>query len=116
MLNRASRDGAKTRTERAGAPAFSAVVEVLSYDEWRIHTSTAAAVDALLAGGRPPTQLRRFDADGRMVCRFKQAIGPQCFSDKVGGAAAAGPSALRSDRRADQAIGVIDRRANEIDR
>ena len=80
-----ARGGDKTRTERAGAPTFSAVVEVLSYDEWRIHTNTARAVDALLAGGRPPTQLRRFDRDGRMVCRFKPASGAQCFADKAGG-------------------------------
>ena len=43
-----------------------------------------AAVDALLAGGRPPTQLRRFDKAGRMVCRFVPASGPQCFADQAG--------------------------------
>lgn len=57
---------------------------MLSYDEWRIHTSTARAVDALLAGGRPPTQLRRFDGAGRMVCRYQPASGPQCFAVQPG--------------------------------
>ena len=84
-LCRDSASGAKTRIERGGAPAFSAVVEVLSYDQWLIHTSTARAVDAKLAGGDPPTQLRRFDAQGRMVCRFKPGSGPQCFAGQAGG-------------------------------
>ena len=34
---------------------------------------------------------------------------------RIGGATGA-PSALRSDRRADQAIGIIDRKADQIDR
>ena len=80
---RDSQNGTKTRTERAGVPAFSTVVEVLSYDKWRIHTSTSRAVDSLLAGGRPFTQVRRFDGDGRMLCRFKAACGAQCFSARA---------------------------------
>ena len=60
------------------------IVEVLSYDEWRIHSSTACAVDTILAGGRPAMQLRRFDSDGQMVCRFPPARGPQCFGPLEG--------------------------------
>ena len=69
------------------------IVEVLSYDEWRIHSSTARAVDAILAGGRPATQLRRFNSDGQMVCRFSPASGPQCYGPLEGGMKDAGSKA-----------------------
>ena len=60
-------------------------MEVLSYGEWRIHTDVGRAVDARLAGGQPPSQLRRFDKDGNMVCRFVPGSGPQNFAGAGGG-------------------------------
>ena len=40
----------KTRTERKGAPCFSALVEVLAASRWRVHTNVARSVDDILAG------------------------------------------------------------------
>lgn len=47
---RLPRRSAKTRKERAGAPAFSVLVEVVSRSCWRVHMSVARSVDAILAG------------------------------------------------------------------
>ena len=30
----------------------------MSYSEWRVHANVGRAVDALLAGGQPPTQVQ----------------------------------------------------------
>lgn len=53
--------------ERKGAPTFSMLIEILSYNMWRIHTDVAASVDAMLAGGTPATQLRRWEHCKRVV-------------------------------------------------
>lgn len=42
--------GFKTRLERAGAPAFGMLVEVLREGRWRVHTHLAESVDVLLGG------------------------------------------------------------------
>jgi hypothetical protein len=46
--------GKKTRLERAGAPAFTTLVEVLGRGQYRVHRDLAASVDAALASGALP--------------------------------------------------------------
>lgn len=53
--------------ERKGAPTFSMLIEILSYNTWRIHTDVAASVDAMLAGRTPATQVRRWEHCKRVV-------------------------------------------------
>lgn len=63
--------GSKTRLERAGAPAFSTLLEVVSPSCWLLHPDVAESVDILLGaegagpGGaqlRPHSQVRRYEA------------------------------------------------------
>lgn len=51
---------------------FGTLLEMEPGGRWRLHTNVASSVDALLAGGRPDTQLRRTEAGGRaMVVRIE---------------------------------------------
>ena len=40
----------KTVLERAGAPTFDILVEVLSHKHWRLYTDVGKTVDEMLAG------------------------------------------------------------------
>ena len=56
----------KTVSERKAQPTFDAVVEIVDRDEVVVHDDTAAAVDALLRGGRP-RGIRRSAPAGRAI-------------------------------------------------
>lgn len=56
--------------ERAGAPAFDFLVEVLSHRHWRLYASVSQAVDALLSGKPVSVEERWQDNTGAMYSRF----------------------------------------------
>lgn len=56
----------KTVQERQFPPIFDVVVELVAFDEIRIHKNVAQAVDAILVGGTVEPEIRRF-VDGRVV-------------------------------------------------
>lgn len=66
----------KTRTERAGTPTFSAVIEMLAPAQLRIYDDTAKAVDALLRGETPASQLRTRCQDGRLLVQMQGPAQP----------------------------------------
>jgi stage III sporulation protein SpoIIIAA len=57
----------KSVLERQGPPTFNVAVEMLAIGRWRVHLDVAAAVDALLAGNTPVTQLRYCGPDGAVM-------------------------------------------------
>lgn len=59
----------KTVLERQGPPTFNVAVEMLAIGRWRIHVDIAAAVDEMLAGHMPVTQLRTVGADGKITAQ-----------------------------------------------
>lgn len=61
---------AKSRSERRGPSMFRVVVELLGPQAWRIHWDAAASVDALLAGRRPPAEVRMV-VDGAVHARWE---------------------------------------------
>ena len=61
------RGGSKSVLERQGPPTFTVAVEMLAIGRWRVHLDVASAVDALLSGRAPPTQLRRCAKDGTVI-------------------------------------------------
>lgn len=85
----------KTRTERKGAPTFTALVEVLSWNKWRLHLNVAASVDAMLEGKVPYTQLRWVEEDGRMMVRME---GPRAQGEGPPGATRAAAAAAALER------------------
>eukprot|EP00891_Asterochloris_glomerata_P001828 jgi/Astpho2/1828/e_gw1.00038.58.1_t len=64
----ARRRGAqKTVRERGSAPTFTACIEMLELQRWRVHSDVAPAVDRLLQGKDPAAEVRFRDASGK-VC------------------------------------------------
>ena len=61
------RGGSKSVLERQGPPTFTVAVEMMAIGRWRVHLDVASAVDALLSGRAPPTQLRRCAKDGTVI-------------------------------------------------
>ena len=59
---------------------FKCLVELLGYDQWRVHLSVDASVDALLAGRQPHTQLR-MRQNGKMVACLEAAPADPVVSD-----------------------------------
>ena len=55
-----SYDGRKTRQERAEAPTFTMVLEVVNHNEWLLHDDVARSVDAILGHKQPRTEARQF--------------------------------------------------------
>lgn len=74
--------GSKSVLERQAPPTFGVAVEMLAIGQWRLHLDVAAAVDALLEGLEPVTQVRRVGRDGRIT-----------VEEEAGAAAPAGPVA-----------------------
>eukprot|EP00798_Chlamydomonas_sp_ICE-L_P011092 gene11092-18706_t len=76
--------GSKTKLERQGPPAFTALIEVLGNNRWRVHLDLAESVDRLLKGLSPgadprepsPThsELRRYSEDHKMVVSFETKL------------------------------------------
>lgn len=67
-------------------------LQVLGHGALRVHTDVARSVDALLAGRRPATQLRRM-VGARAVVRFEGAAAEPCAAGAErpgGGGAGAG--------------------------
>ena len=57
----ARRRGAqKTVRERGSAPTFTACIEMLELQRWRVHSDVAPAVDRLLQGGSYKFRLSAF--------------------------------------------------------
>jgi len=63
-------EGKKTVLERAGAPIFDVVIELKSYQEWRVYRDSGNVVDMLLRGENPIVEVRNMKEDGRMYSRF----------------------------------------------
>ncbi len=57
----------KTVLERRAPPTFDVLVELQTRHKLVVHTVLADAVDALLRGRQPPTELRAVDAEGRLT-------------------------------------------------
>jgi hypothetical protein len=57
----------KTVLERQGPPTFTVAVEMLAIGYWRVHLDVGAAVDDMLAGKAPLTQIRRCGAHGAVI-------------------------------------------------
>ena len=55
--------------ERAGAPTFEVIVELLSRQRWRIVRNVGSAVDAMLANNRPLVEERWADC-GKFYAKF----------------------------------------------
>eukprot|EP00798_Chlamydomonas_sp_ICE-L_P011094 gene11094-18709_t len=80
----AAEGGSKTKLERSGPPAFTALVEVLGNNRWRVHLDLAESVDLLLKGLTPGavssqavpahTELRRYSQDQKMVVSFETKL------------------------------------------
>ena len=102
----------KSVLERQSPPTFGCAVEMLSIGRWRVHLDVGAAVDALLVGKEPATQVRRVGRDGKVTVEEEAGAsasgsqqtaaasagaGPQAAPGRHGAAppAAAGPPALR---------------------
>eukprot|EP00798_Chlamydomonas_sp_ICE-L_P003317 gene3317-13345_t len=74
----------KTKLERGGPPVFTALIEVLGYNKWRVHLDLAESVDLLLKGLGPGiessesvpthTELRRYSPDQKMVVSFETNV------------------------------------------
>lgn len=60
--------GARTRTERRQPPCFQVIVEIVAPNAWRIHWRAAESIDAVLAGEKPPSELRVLH-NGRLYSR-----------------------------------------------
>ncbi len=60
---------------RVSLTAAPAAPQVLGYGELRLHADVARSVDALLAGRRPPTQLRRIVGGARALVRYEGGDG-----------------------------------------
>ena len=60
---------------RGALTAAPAAPQVLGYGELRLHADVARSVDALLAGRRPPTQLRRIVGGARALVRYEGGDG-----------------------------------------
>ncbi|MCW8195152.1 AAA family ATPase [Proteobacteria bacterium 005FR1] len=56
----------KTVSERRAPPTFDVVIEIVSRDEFLVHSDAAQAVDRLLEGREPGGGRRTRDADGRI--------------------------------------------------
>jgi hypothetical protein len=100
------RGGNKSVLERQGPPTFTVAVEMLAIGYWRVHLDVGAAVDALLSGSEPPTQIRRCAPDGAVVIESEEQALPAAAPPaaqaafnvqrtKEPAAAAAAPAALR---------------------
>eukprot|EP00798_Chlamydomonas_sp_ICE-L_P003319 gene3319-13348_t len=82
--DQASGGMSKTKLERVGPPAFTALIEVLGYNKWRVHLDLAKSVDLLLKGlgpGTEPsesvpthTELRQYSHDQKMVVSFETNV------------------------------------------
>eukprot|EP00798_Chlamydomonas_sp_ICE-L_P011096 gene11096-18711_t len=74
----------KTKLERSGPPAFTALIEVLGKNRWRVHLDLAESVDLLLKGLTPGavssqavpthTELRRYSQNQKMVVSFETKL------------------------------------------
>lgn len=76
----------KTRTERAGPPAFTTIVEMVTPAALRIYNQAGQAVDALLRGEAPCSELRTRCQDGRIKVQYERPA--------AGGSMGAGSSIL----------------------
>ena len=56
----------KIRQERQGAPFFQVAIELVSPNVIKIYRDVAAAVDAVLQGRSPDSELRYRSADSRI--------------------------------------------------
>jgi len=68
--------GSKSVLERQAPPTFSVAVEMLSIGVWRVHTDVASAVDSLLQGAEPATQLRRLGRNAQILVEEELTAGP----------------------------------------
>jgi hypothetical protein len=75
---------------RGALTAAPAAPQVLGYGELRLHADVARSVDALLAGRRPPTQLRRIIGGARALVRFEGGDGGAEGPWAAGGCGAGG--------------------------
>ncbi len=64
----------KSVLERKGTPTFPILVEVLGWQDWRIHLNVGQSVDDLLAGRKPCTQ-RRWIKNGKMMMNVSSGNG-----------------------------------------
>ena len=69
------RGGNKSVLERQGPPTFTVAVEMLAIGHWRVHTDVGAAVDALLAGVEPPTEMGRCGPNGEVLVEVTRPAG-----------------------------------------
>ncbi|BBN12800.1 hypothetical protein MPTK1_5g22990 [Marchantia polymorpha subsp. ruderalis] len=63
----------KSVLERKGPPTFTAAVEMVSRNEWKVHKSLAATVDYLLAGRPPKVEYRKMNSEGKLIIGNKEA-------------------------------------------
>jgi hypothetical protein len=61
----------KTKVERAGAPTFDVIIELLGHCNWRIYHNTAKAVDNFLASSAVVIENRWRDKKGRLRSKFE---------------------------------------------
>jgi hypothetical protein len=61
----------KTKIERAGAPTFNVIIELLSHSNWKIYHNTATAVDNFLASSPVLVENRWRDKKGQFRSRFE---------------------------------------------
>lgn len=78
----------KTVLERQGPPTFNVAVEMLAIGRWRVHLDVAAAVDEMLAGHMPVTQLRTAGEGGEVLTQ--QSFGGEMPGGEEGSAEYAG--------------------------
>jgi hypothetical protein len=77
----------KSVLERQGPPTFNICVEMLAIGRWRVHLDVATAVDALLAGREPQTELRCCARDGSVTIAAEGDASAAAAGDAAGNAA-----------------------------
>lgn len=97
----------KTVLERQGPPTFTVAVEMLAIGYWRVHLDVGAAVDAMLAGKVPVTQIRRCGSHGAVI--VEQTPSSKSSSSQNSGAHAAAPGTAHPSRQSpgDGAIAAV---------
>ena len=91
----------KSVLERQAPPTFGVAAEMMAIGQWRVYLDVGGAVDALLQGREPLTQVRRVGRDGHVSVEEEQPAGggmslagaPAAVGAPL--AAAGGPTRLR---------------------
>jgi len=61
----------KTVLERAGAPTFDMLVELVGYNHWCVYRDVATTVDSVLAGNEVLVETRWINDQGQMMACFE---------------------------------------------